>query len=145
MLKPVNVKGWPPSVNCVPEWPTNPAGRVVEVAVGAGVAVGSAVGVAVGLGVGEAVGFGVGVAVGFGVGVGVAAAVAVALGFAVGVAVGATALLTLNDVVSVVVALLVTISAVMLWAPAATTAVFHGLALPAESVPAKSSGAEPST
>jgi hypothetical protein len=63
----------------------------------------------------------------------------------VGVAVGETPLLTVNDVVSVVVALFVTIEAVIVCAPAATAAASQGLALPAESVPTKSIGAEPST
>src|ERR1035437_8458240 len=139
MLKPVKVKGWPARVNCVPEWPTKPAGGGVEPAVGPGVAVAFGAGVAgaVGLAVGFAVGLAVGCAVGLAVGLGVAVAVAVA--------VGETPLPTVNDVVSVVVALFVTIWAVMLCAPVVAAAAFHGFSLPAESVPTKSSGAEPST
>jgi hypothetical protein len=122
-------------VNCVPEWPTKPAGGGVAVAFGVGVGVGVAG--AVGLAVGFAVGLAVGCAVGLAVGSGVAVAAAVA--------VGETPLPTVNDVVSVVVALFVTIWAVMLCAPVIAAAAFHGFALPAESVPTKSSGAEPST
>ena len=57
----------------------------------------------------------------------------------------APAVPTVNVVVNVVVASDVTTLAVMECGPAATLLVSQGLALPAESVPTKSIGAEPST
>ena len=138
MLKPVNVNGCPPRVNCEPDRPTKPFGSGVGGVVGVGVVVAAGVGASVGIVVGPAVGLVV------------AATVELAAGATVGLAVGIGVaveplLATVNSELTTVVPDDVTRATVIECGPLATAVVSQGLAYPSDAVPAKSIGAEPST